>query len=136
MIPTSDMASMANNLPRKIASIGTAAARISITLFDFSSISCDSSMPASRRVRTNRIVCPPRATSWRAKARLPDELSASVTASAGAAGGDGAGLDAPRFVDEQADLAHGAAVGRDRAGEVRRGQPAVEHADALDCPCR
>ena len=68
VMPTSDMASMANSLPRKMASIGTAAARTSITLFDFSSISCDSSMPASRMVRTNSRVWPPRAVTLRAKA--------------------------------------------------------------------
>ena len=38
-IPTSEIASIANSLPRKMASIGTAAASTSMTLFDFSSTS-------------------------------------------------------------------------------------------------
>ncbi len=53
MIPSQAIASIANNLPMKIDSTGTAAAMTSIALFDFSSINCDSSIPASRRVKTN-----------------------------------------------------------------------------------
>jgi hypothetical protein len=47
-IPVRLIASMANNLPMKIDSTGTAAASTSITLLDFSSISWLSSMPDRR----------------------------------------------------------------------------------------
>ena len=55
-MPTNEIASIANSLPTKIASTGTAAARISIALFDFSSISCDRTAPARRMVRKKMIV--------------------------------------------------------------------------------
>ena len=45
-IPSTEAASIANSLPTNIASIGIAAAMISMILFDFSSISWDSTMPA------------------------------------------------------------------------------------------
>ena len=46
---------MANNLPTNIASIGMAAAMTSMILFDFSSISCDSTIVESIRVSRNRV---------------------------------------------------------------------------------
>ena len=88
-MPISDIASMANNLPRKMESTGTAAAMISITLFDFSSISCDSSMPASRMVRMNSTAWPMRAVTARAETMDPAEWSVSLTIS-GAPCGTGA----------------------------------------------
>ncbi len=56
--PTTDAASMANSLPTNIASMGIAAAMTSITLFDFSSISWDNTMPDRSKVRKNRSIWP------------------------------------------------------------------------------
>ena len=74
MIPSQAIASIANNLPMKIDSTGIAAASTSITLDDFSSINCDSSMPASRMVRTNSKVWPILAVISRLNATDPAEL--------------------------------------------------------------
>ena len=79
-IPVSDIPSIAISLPRKIASTGTAAASTSITLFDFSSTTFDSNMPASIRVSRNRMNCPPRAITWRAAEELPPAGSTIVVA--------------------------------------------------------
>ena len=49
---------MANNLPTNIASIGIAAAMTSMILFDFSSISWDSTMPDRSKVRKNSSIWP------------------------------------------------------------------------------
>ena len=70
-IPTSETASIANNLPRKIASIGIAAARTSMILFDFSSTRLESSMPASRMVSMNSSSWPARAVIERLAASAP-----------------------------------------------------------------
>jgi hypothetical protein len=56
-MPTSDIASMANSLPMNTASIGMAAARISMILLPFSSTRLDRTMPASIIVRKNITVC-------------------------------------------------------------------------------
>ncbi len=57
-MPSTEAASIANSFPTNMASIGIAAAITSMILFDFSSISCDSSMPESRIVRKNNSISP------------------------------------------------------------------------------
>ena len=102
-MPTSDMPSMANSLPRKMASTGTAAASTSITLLDFSSINWESSMPASRMVSTNSRVWPARAVMLRVKATGPEVLVVAVDRS-GWPAKPWLNRDPPRLVDEQSDL--------------------------------
>ena len=58
MIPTIAIASMAKSLPINTESIGTAAARISMILLDFSSTRLDSTMPASSMTSRNSSACP------------------------------------------------------------------------------
>ena len=114
-MPTIEVASMANNLPRKMASIGTAAAMTSMTLFDFSSISWDSSMPASRMVRKNSSNCPICAVSDAVLAERAGRAATLVTGERRAClrlRGAGAGDDQPK-------LPGGRSVGVDRADQVR-----------------
>jgi len=53
-------------------------------LFDFSSISCDISMPDSRMVRKNRIICPIWAVIARSLTSEPDDSRTVVTGNGGA----------------------------------------------------
>jgi hypothetical protein len=64
-----------------MASTGTAAASTSITLFDFSSIRLESSMPASRMVRVNRSSWPVRAVTARIAASEPADSAVLTTVS-------------------------------------------------------
>ena len=63
------MASIANSLPRKTASIGIAAASTSITLFDFSSIRLRQQHSGEQQGRRKSRVWPPRAVSARPRQR-------------------------------------------------------------------
>src|SRR4051812_22076289 len=74
-IPTSETASIALNLPKKIASTGTAAASTSITLFDFSSTRFDSSIEARKMVNMNSNIWPKREVIDRWVAREPADSS-------------------------------------------------------------
>jgi len=56
-MPTNDTPSIANSLPVNTASIGIAAARISMILLAFSSTRLDSTMPASSIVSRNSSIC-------------------------------------------------------------------------------
>jgi hypothetical protein len=56
-MPTSEMASMANSLPRKTASMGMAAASTSMILLPFSSTRLERTMPASSIISRNSRVC-------------------------------------------------------------------------------
>ena len=102
-MPTIEAASMANNLPRNNASIGTAAARTSMILFDFSSISWDSTMPESRIVRKNSSICPICAVSARSLASEPDEAAVVGHRESGAARSRGTAA----LGDDQLQLADG-----------------------------
>jgi hypothetical protein len=66
-------------LPTNIASIGTAAAMISITLFDFSSISCERTMVESIRVRRKSPTWATCAVLARALASEPEEVVTFLT---------------------------------------------------------
>ena len=79
-----------------IASIGTAAAITSMILFDFSSISCDSTMPESRMVRKNRIIWPICAVSARSLGRSSRRALGEPTRRPAAARGDRRWQAAPR----------------------------------------
>ena len=100
-----------------------------MTLFDFSSISCDSSMPASRMVRRNRIAWPARRGDG-ARARQRARRAAG-DGRRGAAGRSGCAAAPARraWSIRQPKLADGRAFGVDRADEARLRRGRLEHAE-------
>ena len=119
---------MANNLPMKIASIGTAAAMTSIDLVRFlldqlrqqhageqDGEDEQDRLAGARGERAGRDQRPGRAFGQRDRQRL--------------AAGRRRGAVAAGLVDEERQLPDGPPVGADRAGEMRRVEPAVEHAE-------
>ena len=72
------------------------------------------------------MVWPARAVMLRAKATEPEELRVRVT-SMGWLGMRHRYPDPSRFIDEQVHLLNRPAIGGDRTGKVRVGEPAFEH---------
>src|SRR5438874_2183484 len=96
-----DAASIANNLPTNIASIGIAAAITSMILFDFSSISCDNTIVESISVSRNKATCAICAVLARSLARDPDETATLLTGRSGVFATSDERADAPEHASEQ-----------------------------------
>ena len=131
-MPTTEAASIANSLPTNIASIGTAAAMTSMILFDFSSISCDSTMVESSRVRKNRMHLADLARS------APRSFDSEPDRRRGVGHGElgrTARCGARGVGDDQLELADGRRIGSERAGQlrVRRGRRSARRGPADRC---